>query len=145
MNRVLNATALSVFCTAILLGVFTNRSVALENEGTPSEEIPPSVLEKYQALQKSAYESSLGVTIRSCKREGRIVYVVSGSGGFTGENFYYDDMGQAMGSYHWDDVIEPNEPLPPVDLSKYECTVLKKSPANIRWGSKGRSGVQEQE
>ena len=91
--------------------------------------IPQSVETKYQEFANT-YRNSFGATLKFCKKSGaQSIYLVEGSGGFSGASYYYDVNGKELGRWEWDDMITPGETPPPasVYVSSYSCTVLKKS------------------
>ena len=87
-------------------------------------EIPQPVLTKYVEMGEQ-YNNSLGANLQFCEVGDRNLFVVIGSGGFSGINYYYDANGNLLSSYVWDDMIEPNEPQPPFDIDYSKCRVLK--------------------
>src|SRR3989344_2525700 len=96
--------------------------------------------EKYNELAE-AYNVSLGANILKCDivKDNRpqllildknapileTVYLVVGSGGFAGINYYYDMKGNLIATYEWDDMILPNEPEPPIEIDYDKCKTLK--------------------
>jgi len=98
--------------------------------------------EKYNELAE-AYNVSLGANILKCDivKDNRpqllildknapileTVYLVVGSGGFAGINYYYDMKGNLIATYEWDDMILPNEPEPPIEIDYDKCKTLKES------------------
>lgn len=104
------------------------KEISIKSDDLPLLKIPKNVIEKYQELEK-IYEQSLGTFLSSCTKGDQFVYRVSGSGGFTGIDFYYDDVGNELGSYSWSDIFTPGKalPKPPINILEYDCTVLKKS------------------
>ena len=94
----------------------------------PDKGIPETVLAKYEEM-KVRYEKSLGANVQSCIKNNEMIYTVSGSGGFTGVTFYYNEEGNEIGSYEFTDVIDNNKPSPPpsIDIKEYECFTIKDS------------------
>ncbi len=94
----------------------------------PKDEIPNSVLLKYTELE-AQYNNSLGADMKFCTKGTENIYTVSGSGGFTGVTFYYNEDGTEIGSHYFTDAIDVNNPppKPPVNILEYNCTFLKKS------------------
>ncbi|MEW6721900.1 MAG: hypothetical protein AB1324_01420 [Candidatus Micrarchaeota archaeon] len=93
----------------------------------PSGGVPQSARDKYDDLA-GEYSAGLGAYLERCEKPGSTVYAVSGSGGFSGVTYYYDANGSQIGpAFYWDDTVEPNEPLPPVDTSSYSCDILERS------------------
>lgn len=105
---------------------------------TPSD-IPKSVLLKFQELSQT-YNKSLGALLEECTQKGidqnkltgsryGVVYVVTGSGGYTGISYYYDKGGQELGYSEFTDAIDMNNPppQPPIDREEYQCTMIKQS------------------
>ncbi len=90
--------------------------------------IPQSVLEKYEELEK-IYKVSLGARINYCVKDGKVAYVVSGSGGYTGKSFYYAKSGNELGSSYFTDAIDLSKPRPkpPINIQEYTCKTLKES------------------
>jgi len=107
---------------------------------TDSEEpaIPPAVLQKYEEISL-LYQDSMGATLSLCENGPEARYAVSGSSGFYGTNVYYDMEGRILGQYDWDDIIEPNELPPPVDLSDYNCIALHSTGTAIDPAAQARS------
>lgn len=104
------------------------KEISIKSDDFLLLKIPKNVIEKYQELEKT-YEQSLGTFLSSCTKGNQLIYLVSGSGGYTGINFYYDDIGNELGSYSWSDILTPGKalPKPPINILEYECTVLKES------------------
>ncbi len=90
--------------------------------------VPENITDKYNELTEK-YSQSLGVSLSMCKKGDRIVYEVAGSGGFSGESFYYDNLGNELGNYFWDDMGVPGEEeqQPPINRLEYTCSILKES------------------
>src|SRR3989344_6587100 len=95
-----------------------------ETNSTDSLIAPIQVLDKYEELNIQ-YKNSIGVFLRKCTKDNELIFVVDGSGGFSGISYYYDKEGNDLGNYIWDDIIEPNEPKAPVDLEGFVCQDLK--------------------
>ena len=106
---------------------------------TPSDNVPNSVIIKYQELRQT-YNESLGALLEECTQKGidqnkltgsryGVVYVVTGSGGYTGISYYYDKGGQELGYSEFTDAIDMNNPppQPPIDREEYQCTMIKQS------------------
>ncbi len=104
----------------------TNKDV--KNEETYIQGVPSSVLTKYEEVE-TVYKRSLGARISSCVKDNEKVFVVSGSGGFTGVGFYFTDGGVELGNSSWTDEIDPNHPppKPPVNIQEYECNTIRES------------------
>ncbi len=129
MNRIINAAIASIIIMSLLVGC----SLSVKQQNLPS-----SVLTKYQELEEE-FKAYVGASIEQCVKSGEKVYLVDGSGGYSGITFYYHENGTEIGSYGWDDVIlvdeyengtqiiDPSEPPPPVNIQEYECTVIKRS------------------
>ena len=100
----------------------------VEDKKTTTQDIPSSVLAKYEELEP-IYKKSLGASISYCTKNAEKIYTVSGSGGFTGVTFYYTENGNEIGYHSFGDVIDVNNPPPepPVNIQEYECTVIKES------------------
>src|SRR3989344_5429343 len=99
-----------------------------ETNSTDSLIAPQEVLNKYEELDIQ-YKNSIGVFLESCNLGERRIFIVIGSGGFSGVNYYYDIEGKNLGTYVWDDIVEPNEPGPPFNLyiGDTRCNTLKQS------------------
>ncbi|MBI5051618.1 hypothetical protein HZC08_02555 [Candidatus Micrarchaeota archaeon] len=83
---------------------------------------PEAVKKKFQELttNSSSYSS---VFLRTCKKEGDLIYHIIWSGGFSGTDYYFDALGNKLGSSDWDD-ISNNFDLPsPFSLEGYQCTI----------------------
>jgi hypothetical protein len=89
------------------------------------EVIPASVQAQYQTL-KEKYSKSLGATLELCTKGNEKIYVVSGSGGFSGDNYYYDMKGDKIGFEAYDD-IGGNDLKNSIEIGSYKCTVLETS------------------
>lgn len=89
---------------------------------------PQAVINKYNELVPT-YSQSLGASITKCTFDSGVKYIVSGSGGFTGVNHYYDAQGAYLGGGGWSDAINPNypPPAPPFNYDSTRCTVIQKS------------------
>lgn len=87
--------------------------------------IPDSVSEKYDEL-KDDYSESLGGFIYKCVKDDTI-YLVTGSGGYAGISYYYNENGDLLGFVSFSDIPEEESGRPPVDLSTYDCTMIKQS------------------
>lgn len=88
--------------------------------------VPKSANDKYAELS-TKYSGGLGATLSNCTKGGDTIYLVMGSGGFSGETYHYDSTGKLLASYNWDDMVEPGEPEPPVRPEGYTCVTLKES------------------
>jgi hypothetical protein len=103
---------------------------AIINESKPPDgpaEAPPAAVARYRELSAN-YSQSLGAYLSRCEKGGSTVYTVGGSGGFSGVTYYYDSQGKQIGpAFYWDDMVSPDEPKPPVDVSDYNCTTLNES------------------
>jgi len=99
-----------------------------KNDEEQPQAIPSSVLAKYKELEPQ-YKQSLGVSINYCTKNTEKIYLVSGSGGYTGVRFFYTKNGNEIGSYSFSDAIDVNNPppKPPVNIQEYDCTIIKKS------------------
>ena len=109
--------------------VDTIQSPTIEDSVTPSpklseSDVPQNVTEKYQELAK-IYEKSLGASLVYCTKGNLSIYYVSGSGGYTGVRFYYDDNGNELENYSYSDDRPDLLPKSSIDISEYECTILK--------------------
>lgn len=92
-----------------------------------SQKIPASVEAKYREFV-AKYASSVGASLEYCTKSSvRPIYLVSGSGGFSGANYYYEMDGKELGYWEWDDMVNPYEAPPPVNIKNYNCTVIKKT------------------
>ena len=83
---------------------------------------------KYEELELQ-YRHSLGAGISHCFKNTEKLYVVFGSGGYSGVIFYYTESGNEIGSETFTDVSDRNHPRPkpPVNIQEYTCTVIRKS------------------
>ncbi len=86
------------------------------------------VIEKYQELKRDRYYT-IAVSLSRCVKGQEVIYQVSGSGGFTGDRFFFDSEGKQIWHWVWKDTIDPNEPKvsAPINISDYQCTKLYKS------------------
>ena len=98
----------------------------IPQQNNKTQQIPFNILSKYEELDRE-YKDSFGAAVEFCIKDSEEIYKVWGSGGYTGVTFYYAKDGTEIDSYYWDDVIEPNEPKPPINILEYNCTTLKKS------------------
>ncbi len=90
----------------------------------PSENgIPKPVLDKYEET-KIEYTNSLGTQLVTCKKDSDSVYVVSGSGGYSGTSYYYDTLGNFIGKGWYDDTGQGSTPI---NLAGYDCKQIKDS------------------
>ncbi len=92
----------------------------------PIGEVPERVLVRYNQLEEK-YNNSIGAILYWCNKDEEIIYKVTGSGGFSGVDYFFDSDGWLIGTYEWDDMIEPNEPKPPVEVDLEQCTLVKES------------------
>jgi len=88
--------------------------------------LPLTVAARYGQLGL-LHSGSLGASVELCRSGNESLYLVSGSGGFSGETYYYGEDGRPLGEYSWDDIREPGEPKPPIDISAYDCRMIEKS------------------
>jgi|GEM_PF-3960496 len=88
--------------------------------------LPLTVAARYEQLAL-LHSGSLGAAIEICRSGNESLYIVSGSGGFSGETYYYGGNGRPLGEYSWNDAREPGEPKPPIDISGYDCKIIEKS------------------
>jgi len=107
-------------------------AIYLDSNTRGIHQIPSPILKKYAQMERE-YNESMGAHLRRCVHADTTVYLVIGSGGYSGITYYYDKNGEKIGSYSWDDVVWPNEPKPPVDLDAYVCTNLRQS-VYWKWG-----------
>lgn len=96
-----------------------------END-TSADDVPITVSNKFTELD-AIYNQSLGTRLSICTKANETIYMVDGSGGFSGETYYYDWQGNQLGTYYWDDVMVPNEPRSPINISAYSCILLMES------------------
>lgn len=87
--------------------------------------VPQNVANGYKDLGET-YKDSLGTSLILCdSTTEESLYVVSGSGGFSGQTLYYSSRGKLIDTWEWTDV---NPPTPPIDTSEesgYTCTTLE--------------------
>lgn len=83
--------------------------------------IPLPVLLKYYSSNRHAE-----VTLSSCKKGDEKIYMVVQNVFMSSTYFYYTSEGKKIGSHTEDDAFSPNDPVPPVKLSEYTCTELRK-------------------
>ncbi len=94
--------------------------------------IPISANQKFEELsQNEGYRNTFGSRVFFCRKENEGFYLVDASAGFFGIQYYFSITGENLGSYGWDDIAEPNDPLPPFSASEYPCTLIKESPGKI--------------
>lgn len=93
-----------------------------------SAPVPPAVDTKYNELS-TMYIDSLGTRIERCVKDDETIYVVSGSGGFSGVDEYFTESGKSLGSFEWDDmvVVGEEEPRPPRNKEQYTCATVKET------------------
>ncbi len=93
-----------------------------------SAPVPPTVDTKYAELS-AMYGDSLGAQLERCVKDDETIYVVSGSGGFSGIDAYFTDSGKILGTFEWDDmvVVGEEEQKPPRKKSEYTCTTVKET------------------
>lgn len=94
------------------------------NKEESKKSVPANVQAKYEVLREE-YASSLGATLEFCTKGNKAMYAVSGSGGFSGVEYYYDKQGNQIESNIWDDVIGDQEPKSSIDKSTYQCSVIE--------------------
>ena len=103
--------------------VLHNADIQLpENYVADESTIPLAVEQKFEDVI-STY--SLGGRLSFCRLGDEGFYLVSGSSGYSGMLYYFSYMGADLGIFGWDDIIEPGEPKPPFDTTKYPCTTIK--------------------
>jgi len=88
--------------------------------------LPLTVAARYEQLSL-LHSGSLGAFVELCRKGNESLYLVSGSGGFSGEIYYYGEDGRPLGEYSWDDIGEPGKSKPPIDISGYDCNLIEKS------------------
>ncbi len=89
------------------------------------EVIPASVQAQFQTL-KEKYSNSLGAILEVCTKGNEKMYAVSGSGGFSGANYYYDMKGNRIGFETYDD-IGGNDLKNSIEKDSYQCSTLETS------------------
>ena len=127
MNKIIITLIVGILLTAsVFIGYVTIKNSDDRIIITP--DIPSAVLAKYEELEPQ-YRGSLGTSISSCTKATENIYLVSGSGGFSGVTFYYTEQGRELGSSYFEDAIDPNNPppKPPINLQEYTCTIIQES------------------
>lgn len=98
----------------------------------PTSSIPASVESKFVEVDAiygaSAEYPGLGAGIQYCEKGSSQLYVVWGSGGYTGENHYYEKNGTYLGKSTFSDTppFNGNEDLD-ININEYGCIDLKTS------------------
>lgn len=120
-----------IILAIVLIGTGAYFLLSGRNEsysGSETDDAPPSVTAKYEELSQK-YEESLSAEMFSCRHNNndQHVFIVEGSGGFSGEAFFYDSEGSLIGSHQYDDIFQPGEDPdePPVDRSAYSCSTIE--------------------
>src|SRR3989338_3035127 len=116
---VLVSLFLLVGCTQTSFKAGENKTIIKEGN---NRTIPLGVLNRYYELSEQ-YKYSLGATLQSCPAQDKNLFVVIGSGGFSGITYYYDLEGNILGSYEWDDMVEHDEPAPPFEIDYTKCII----------------------
>ena len=106
-----------------------NPTVAVETEG--QDEIVrnntprPAWLKYQEMIQKFGH--SLGAGIQLCSKGSEQIYAVYGSGGYTGETYFYTTDGSFVGVHAISDTCNLNNPSarPPVNLQEYTCLTIE--------------------
>ncbi len=106
-------------------------AVAYDSSIHSPREIPLSVQQKYTQIER-AHPDILFLQIGYYEKSDQPLYVVTEGYGFTGTMHYFSVNGTSLGSFSYDDMIMPNEPKPPFDLSEYKAFVLKDIKSN-KW------------
>lgn len=86
--------------------------------------VPKSVQADYKEVA-AKYAKSLGSSLLKCNSDQGMIFVVSGSGGFTGISNYFDLNGNKIGSYESTDMVFGDTPKPPVEVDYNSCKTLK--------------------
>ncbi len=86
--------------------------------------IPQSVQDSYNEVT-SRYAKYMGSSLMKCDSDKGMIYVVSGSGGYTGISNYFDLSGNKIGSFEYSDLVFGAEPKPPVEVTYSSCKTLK--------------------
>lgn len=95
-------------------------------EAENKKSVPTSVQAKYEVLRQK-YASSLGATLEFCTKGNEKMYTVSGSGGFSGDNYYYDMKGNQIGFETYDDIGGGKDLRNSIEKDSYQCSVLETS------------------
>lgn len=125
LNLAVKKTLWIVIPVVIILGIAggTYWMVVRHQQQT----IPPSVQAKYDEIVP-IYSQSLGAFLSYCRSKGENIYVVTGSGGYVNQAFYYDQGGSLIGESYTSDIAnDPQTKQPPRNLSKYHCKILQKN------------------
>lgn len=85
---------------------------------------PKSVQNKYVEVG-ARYKESLGSSLMKCHSDKGDIFVVSGSGGYTGITYYFDLAGNSLGSFESSDLVFGDGPTPPVRVEYDTCETLK--------------------
>ena len=121
MERKRKIVIILIIIVVLAIGFWTYRTLKL------NQSIPLTVQTKYQEFSQT-YHGSMGTWLERCTKSGaQSIYLVEGSGGFSGESYYYDLTGKELGHWKWDDAISGDESQPPIDPESYQCTTLKKA------------------
>lgn len=105
-------------------GINVRELIKTENRSQDSN-IPSAVSKQYNNMREK-YDGSFGASIEGCSKDGEFLYIVSGSGGFTGYSYYYTKGGKLIGSQYFSDIIGEGDEAP-VDITGYECNTIAKS------------------
>lgn len=116
---------------------FPNYTPSTEQDGNiptiqpPTTSVPLSVKNKYEEVKKE-YANSLGSSLQLCTKGNKMVFVVEGSGGYTGIAYYYNNQGSLIGTKESSDTIQiidgvSQAPKAPIDIESYSCQTIETS------------------
>ena len=96
-----------------------------EGDGTY---IPESVLDSYVNMSLK-YQRSIGAYIDECvhRDTGEVVLRVVGSGGYSGESYYFSTEGREIVSSVYTDTPTDTPPKVDVDHLSFECSTIIRS------------------
>ncbi|MDO8554143.1 MAG: hypothetical protein Q7S22_05025 [Candidatus Micrarchaeota archaeon] len=99
------------------------------------QEVPKTVLDKYENLvNRYSTKYYLGTELSACtngNETNKQIYYIRAGEKSNGETHYYGEDGSYVGNYTWIDEITPNDPKPPIDITNYDCKLIKKLDAMI--------------
>lgn len=109
----------------VLIAVLAFVAFSFANTSTPetTNTVPITVLDKYNQINLDNPDIFFLQLTKNVK-EGHTLFVITEGHGYSGTHYYFSEDGRALGTFSYDDMIEPNEPKPPFDLSEYQSTVI---------------------
>lgn len=103
-----------------IVGLIWWISVYFKNQANA---IPQSVRNEYVKVS-AEYKESLGSSVLKCPSDKGEIYLVTGSGGYTEITYYFDLLGNNLGSYESSDLQVGVRQKPPAEVQYDSCKTL---------------------